>query len=461
MTLPLQPNQISASLINVELGNSSSSQLSLNATIVRNLLGKASGQIAYSDAWGKSAAPSIIFPTDNASDVSKTLTITASAFNMTGAHLNTDWEIYDNNSNTIVESNYASTTDLTSWSPSLLMSGSTYQVRVRYRNNDPTPLVTQWSTRVRFSILSACNNLSTLFVTGGSADSWKQQTQWTGFTRLSTGYLMISGSTFPAPTFLMQSLSTPSTALARTSVPLTVSNGPFVATASNPNSQNAVVLHSGGAYYTLNSGGSWIASTLPSGLNYSIPNQRIFWTGSMYVITAFRLGGPPFYINDQVILTSTNGATFTEVNSNAPGEITYLGTTYYRKNSSAIYSSSDLVTWTLVTSDAPSAPLRVWKLGSTFILVGSGVTYTSTDLITWQTNSVNGISEPTNGFGTIGNVVNNKFYLGVWATSNGVNWDFCGNLSQGIPHQPNIVVPAGSIIAIREGDGFWFGTVNI
>lgn len=49
--------------IALELGLSATAQISLNDTAVRTLLGKASGQISLSDAWGKSNAPAVVRPT--------------------------------------------------------------------------------------------------------------------------------------------------------------------------------------------------------------------------------------------------------------------------------------------------------------------------------------------------------------------------------------------------------------
>lgn len=49
--------------IALELGLSATAQISLNDSGVRTLLGKASGQISLSDAWGKSNAPAVVRPT--------------------------------------------------------------------------------------------------------------------------------------------------------------------------------------------------------------------------------------------------------------------------------------------------------------------------------------------------------------------------------------------------------------
>ena len=54
MTLPLS-GAISLNAVNVELGRSGTTQISLNDTVVRTLFAKASGQISFSDGYGKSA----------------------------------------------------------------------------------------------------------------------------------------------------------------------------------------------------------------------------------------------------------------------------------------------------------------------------------------------------------------------------------------------------------------------
>lgn len=52
MALP-SSGQISLNQVNVELGNSGTAQISMNSSAVRGLFGKASGQIAMSDGYGK------------------------------------------------------------------------------------------------------------------------------------------------------------------------------------------------------------------------------------------------------------------------------------------------------------------------------------------------------------------------------------------------------------------------
>lgn len=54
MTLPVSPNSISLNQVNVELGRSGTTTISLNETAVRTLAGVASGAISLASLYGKS-----------------------------------------------------------------------------------------------------------------------------------------------------------------------------------------------------------------------------------------------------------------------------------------------------------------------------------------------------------------------------------------------------------------------
>jgi hypothetical protein len=60
MTLPLSGNPIKMSQVDVELGQSTTTQLNLGASSVRTLFGVASGQIKMSDGYGKSSIAALI-----------------------------------------------------------------------------------------------------------------------------------------------------------------------------------------------------------------------------------------------------------------------------------------------------------------------------------------------------------------------------------------------------------------
>jgi hypothetical protein len=63
MTLPVSPNSISLSQVNIELGLTSNTAISLNNTAVRALFGRTSGTISMSDGWGKSSVVKLGTPT--------------------------------------------------------------------------------------------------------------------------------------------------------------------------------------------------------------------------------------------------------------------------------------------------------------------------------------------------------------------------------------------------------------
>jgi hypothetical protein len=63
MTLPVSPNSISLSQVNIELGFASNTAISMNDTAVRALFGRTSGTISMSDGWGKSSVVKLGTPT--------------------------------------------------------------------------------------------------------------------------------------------------------------------------------------------------------------------------------------------------------------------------------------------------------------------------------------------------------------------------------------------------------------
>lgn len=108
--------------------------------------------------------PSITSPSNGATSQNTNLTLTSSTWsslNNDGSHASSDWEISTNNTFTnIVASSYSSTTNKTSFTPSLSYS-TTYYARVRYRNAEG--VVSQWSNVVSFTT----RNLGSMTVSGG------------------------------------------------------------------------------------------------------------------------------------------------------------------------------------------------------------------------------------------------------------------------------------------------------
>lgn len=59
MTLPVSPNPISLSQVNVDLNKAANALISLNDSVVRSLFGVPSGTISLSQGYGKKANYSI------------------------------------------------------------------------------------------------------------------------------------------------------------------------------------------------------------------------------------------------------------------------------------------------------------------------------------------------------------------------------------------------------------------
>ena len=108
------------------------------------------------------ATPSILTPIADSTGISKTPTLTSSAYSpVNGAlgHLNSDWEIYsDSTLTTLVTSSMASVTNLTSWNPSGLAANTAYWARVRHRSSDP--LTSSWSNASKFTTEQVVNTIT-------------------------------------------------------------------------------------------------------------------------------------------------------------------------------------------------------------------------------------------------------------------------------------------------------------
>lgn len=124
------------------------------------------GMLAIS---GKSIdKPTITSPLNTAAGVSTIPTITSSAYIINGpvgSHLNSDWEIAtDAAFTTGLITNSANAANKTSWTLSTALTiGTKYWVRVRYRSNDGTPVISDWSDGVEFTTRSMA------FASGGGS----------------------------------------------------------------------------------------------------------------------------------------------------------------------------------------------------------------------------------------------------------------------------------------------------
>jgi hypothetical protein len=137
----------------LEIRQTSSATTSTTTTVTINLNSTTASFAVTTTAPGTVNTPTINSPTNASTGISKNLTITSSAFATTGpagTHLSTDWEIAVDAAFSVgVISLTASTTSLTTWSPSGLGSNIEYYVRVRY--NSTTSVTSSWSTTVSFT----------------------------------------------------------------------------------------------------------------------------------------------------------------------------------------------------------------------------------------------------------------------------------------------------------------------
>ena len=115
--------------------------------------------------------PTIIDPTNGATNISTNYTIVASSFNVingTDTHISSDWQLATDSSFTnIIAQSLNDSTNLTSW-PVSLSTGTTYYVRVRY--NGATYGSSDWSTPVSFTTAATVSppTSNTASLTGGS-----------------------------------------------------------------------------------------------------------------------------------------------------------------------------------------------------------------------------------------------------------------------------------------------------
>lgn len=122
------------------------------------------GSLGFESEWSdasqfttKSAAvsstPSIVSPSNGATNVNTTTTVTSSSFSSSDSgdtHLSSDWELAtDSSFSTKVKTSTGSSADKTSWNLSGLAANVTYYVRVRHNGSESGP--TGWSSTSSFS----------------------------------------------------------------------------------------------------------------------------------------------------------------------------------------------------------------------------------------------------------------------------------------------------------------------
>lgn len=202
-------------------------------------------------------APTITAPTSGQTGVSPTASITSSAFASNGGdtHASSDWQVATSSGfTTIVAQSTGDATNKTAWVPSGLAPSTTYFVRVRHRG--ASGVVSGYSTGISFT------------TSAQTGVSWVER---------SFGANGIYG--------------------------LTYGNGMFVAVGHGPSSSNV------GEIFTSPDGINWTKRTVP---NTAGVLTCVIWTG-----TRFLAGGYNNAVTDSagVILTSTNGITWTQVAS--------------------------------------------------------------------------------------------------------------------------------------------------
>ena len=313
MTLPVAPNSISMSQLNVELGLTSTAKISLNDTVVRTLLGKSSGTISLSDAYSKSAMEKLPTPV-----VTYTAGLGSITFNwdaITGAKY---W-YYFNGSVTAQE---ASTN---SYKVSGLESNESRTIQVYYTkagfiNSEISTLVTGYSQKVvtitGLKVVAGLNSLTF---------SWTAETgvSYTGYLDNGTVTTVTSPVTYPnlsqqehtftlnaaKPGFVTNSSSISGTPVAGIAITVNASaitgtlsatvptnyytfTAPYNLTYTIPMNKVTSTLDPTLKLYT--SSGTLVASNDDGGSNYNALISKELTAGTSYVIHASSTGQYPY-----------------------------------------------------------------------------------------------------------------------------------------------------------------------
>lgn len=153
------------------------------------------------------ATPNIVSPVNGATNVNPNsvspagVTITSSTYsglNGAGSQVSSDWEIYYLSGSTpvyIVQSNNDTSNLQSYFLPlSLLGSATTYFVRVRYRTNTPTTVVSNWSNVSQFTIVTP--SIATPSVTSPVNGSTNVNPYWflNGLTLSGSSYTPLNGA---------------------------------------------------------------------------------------------------------------------------------------------------------------------------------------------------------------------------------------------------------------------------
>lgn len=337
-------------------------------------------------APGTINTPTIVSPVNGSTGITPTSVITSSAYAVTGivgAHLNTDWEIYSNAALTgsPVASSLASTTNLTTWTPTGLGYTTQYWARVRYRSAGNPTVVSSWSPTVTWVTgvqpgLTWTRRTSPLSTAYSINDMVWNGTQYVGV--CSSGYVITSPNGISWT--LRYGLS--NTAWSSSNAIAIVWNG-----------TQFLVVGDSGKVATSADGITWAyrGTTLSGGTIYAVA-----WSVQQSQYVACGVLGRIATSPDGITWTNRTGLSTTAWGTAGVKAIVWSGTQYVvGGDASKIATSPDGITWTnrtqLSTTTWGNAPVNAIVWSGTQYMVGGGidpgrdvpVIATSPDGITW------------------------------------------------------------------------------
>jgi hypothetical protein len=380
------------------------------------------------------ATPSITSPTNGATNINPNsvsppgVTISSSVYsplNGAGSHVSSDWEIYTSTGSPYVVQVSGDTVNLQSYflPISSLAVNTTYFVRVRYRTNTPTAVVSEWSNASQFTTVSSFNLQFVLRLNPGLSGTGGLAGAVSGTSAVLVGTNNLAFRTNDGITFTQASL------------PLTPFSGiawgldRYVAVGAPTGSSSNLALSPSDGFL-------WTTSSLPipgiisiayspsldlfcmvglSGRVYTAPPSTLSWTqrtsGTTQDLQSVIWDGSSFRAcGGTAYLSSANGVTWALTtialapDSTGLGQIAYnpssgryfmtRGYTYDSLTDGSTYGlySTNGTTWTQTI--APGK-LETVAAGGNWFVAGSSNSpssvqiYTSNDAITWTLSYTN------------------------------------------------------------------------